>query len=161
MNRNAIREAAYRVVEATFVASMTAGVLVGTWWPLWATLVPVSLVVIGVRGYRWRVALDLTWDRWQGALAAKHKARFEHEDRARAWEAEAAAELEAVLAMPSWSPQAREGIRACISQLKHGDHTAHLAEARAKLGIAERDVKPSKASKASSNALSKPKGGAS
>lgn len=63
-------------------------------------------------------------------------------------------ELEAVLAMPSWTPQAREGIRACISQLKHGDHTAHLAEARAKLGIAERDVKSSKAS-------SKPKGGAS
>lgn len=70
-------------------------------------------------------------------------------------------ELEAVLAMPSWSPQAREGIRACISQLKHGDHTAHLAEARAKLGIAERDVKHSKASKASSNASSKSKGGAS
>mgnify|MGYP001311018032 CR=1 FL=1 len=154
MNRNAIREAAYRVVEAAFVAAMTAGVFVGTWWPLWAALVPVSLVVIGVRGYRWRVGLDLTWDRWQEALAAKRKARFEHEDRARAWEAETIADLEAVLAMPSWSPQAREGIRACISQLKHGDHTAHLAEARAKLGIAERDVKSSKAS-------SKSKGGES
>lgn len=154
MNRNAIREATYRVAEAAFVAAMTAGVFVGTWWPLWAALVPVSLVVIGVRGYRWRVGLDLTWDRWQGALAAKRKARFDHEDRARAWEAEMIAELEAVLAMPSWTPQAREGIRACISQLKHGDHTAHLAEARAKLGIAERGVKPSKA-------VSKSKGGAS
>lgn len=38
--------------------------------------------------------------------------------------------LEALLVAERWSPEAREGIRSCISLLKTGDHRSHIKEAR-------------------------------
>lgn len=154
----------YRIVEGISVCLVLPSV---------ATLAPhaaVRLVAVGaivwlaaIRLVHWRRAYDALADQAEDAGRERRRAEFrlltDHEKEriqiVTLWESLVAAEgdrakqaavrdLEAVLAMPSWSPQAREGIRACISKLKTGDHTAHLAEARAKLGIVERDVKHSK-----------------
>lgn len=86
----------------------------------------------------WRAswAIESAYFRGETAGMLAERTRHEGDDRRAASE-----ELEEVLASERWSPQARDAIRACISQVRHGDYRHHIDEARMALGLGKRGTK--------------------